>query len=413
MYCTQQIDDQLTWIGGSDRRLNLFENIYPVPNGVSYNSYLLLDEKTVIFDTVDRSISGLFLNNVAHTLNGRTLDYIVINHMEPDHCATLEDLLYRYPQAQVVGNAKTLQMIRQFYSLELNERFHCVAEGDTLCTGSHTLHFYMIPMVHWPEAMITYDETNKTLFSADAFGTFGALNGHLFADEVDFENEWMDEARRYYTNIVGKYGPQVQTALKKAASLDIHMICPLHGPLWRNQLDLILNKYQAWSTYTPEQQGVLIAYASIYGNTENAANILAFRLAAAGVRYIALYDVSVTDPSYILADAFRYSHLVFASSTYNNGIFTKMETLLAELKEHNLQNRKVAVIQNGSWAPVTGKLISEWCNSMKHMELLSEPVTVRSALQPGQENELETLARALAKDMAIDTLSHYFKQGGL
>ncbi len=400
MYCTKQVDEDLVWIGGNDRRLNLFENIYPIPNGVSYNSYLLLDEKTVIFDTVDRSIADLFFDNVEHTLSGRTLDYIVVNHMEPDHCATLEELLNRYPDCQVVGNAKTRQMIDQFYSLELGDRFINVAEKDTLNTGTHTLQFYMMPMVHWPEAMMTYDTTSKVLYSADAFGTFGALNGHLFADQLDFARDWLDDSRRYYTNIVGKYGPQVQAVLKKAAGLDIRMICPLHGPLWRENLDYILEYYQKWSTYEPEEKGVLIAYGSIYGNTENAANILACRLADAGVSRIAMYDVSVTDPSYILSDAFRYSHLVIACSTYNNGIFSKMETLLADMKAHNLQNRKVGIIQNGSWAPATGKLITEWCESLKKTEVIGEPVTLRSALKNGQEQELEDLAQALANDLS-------------
>lgn len=399
MYCTKQVDNDLVWIGGNDRRLNLFENIYPIPNGVSYNSFLLLDEKTVIFDTVDRSIADLFFANVRHALAGRTLDYIVVNHMEPDHCATLVELLGHYPDCQVVGNVKTMQMIRQFYALELADRFIQIKEGDTLSTGTHTLTFYMMPMVHWPEAMMTYDMTSKILFSADAFGTFGALNGHMFADELDFARDWLDDTRRYYTNIVGKYGPQVQAALKKAAALDIRMICPLHGPVWRENIDYIMDYYQKWSTYAPEEKGVLIAYASIYGNTETAANILACRLSDAGVNQIAMYDVSVTDPSYILSDAFRYSHIALACSTYNNGLFSRMETLLADIKAHNLQNRKVAIIQNGSWGPASGKLIAEWCASMKQMEVIGETVTIRSALQDEQEQELEILAKTLADDI--------------
>lgn len=400
MYCTKRVDDDLVWIGGNDRRLNLFENIYPIPNGVSYNSYLLLDQKTVIFDTVDRSIADLFFANVEYALAGRTLDYIVVNHMEPDHCATLEELLNRYPDCHVIGNAKTLQMIGQFYALNLGDRFIQVAEGDTVTTGTHTLQFYMMPMVHWPEAMMTYDTVSKVLFSADAFGTFGALNGHLFADQLDFEKDWLDDTRRYYTNIVGKYGPQVQSVLKKAAALDIRKICPLHGPMWREDIDYIIGYYQKWSTYEPEEKGVLIAYGSIYGNTENAANILACRLADAGVAKIAVYDVSVTDPSYILADVFRYSHMVLACSTYNNGIFSKMETLLADLKAHNLQNRKIGLIQNGSWAPMSGKLITEWCASMKNFEVIGDPVTLRSALKLGQQDELEALAQTMAGDLS-------------
>jgi len=398
------VEQDLTWIGGNDRRLNLFENIIPIPEGISYNSYLLTDEKTVLLDTVDRSVADVFFDNVEHVLAGRELDYIVVNHMEPDHCATLEELLRRYPGASVVGNTKTFQIITQFYSLDLKDQAVIVKEGDTLNTGSHTLRFLMMPMVHWPEVMATYDETSHALFTADAFGSFKALNGRMFADEVDYEKEWLGEARRYYTNIVGKYGPQVQAVLKKAASLDIRMICPLHGLVWRDNFSLILDKYQKWSTYVPEEAGVLIAYASIYGNTENASNILACRLADAGVKNIAMYDVSVTDLSYIVSDAFRYSHLVFASSTYNNGIFSKMETLLSDLKALNLQNRSVAVLQNGTWAPVSGKLIAEFCGSMKNMKILGDPITIHSALQPGEENQLENLAGIITDDLALKKL---------
>ena len=399
MYCTKKVNNDLFWIGGNDRRLNLFENVFPVPGGVSYNSYLLLDEQTVLLDTVDRSIADVFMANVEHTLAGRKLDYIIVNHMEPDHCATLAELLLRHPEAKVVGNAKTFPIIRQFYALDLGERAITIKEGDVLNTGKHTLSFHMMPMVHWPETMVTYDQTDKTLFSADAFGTFGALNGHMFADELDFEKELQDEARRYYSNIVGKYGPQVQAILKKTDSLEIDRICPLHGPVWRGDLTRIVELYQKWSTYEPEEQGVVIAYGSIYGNTENAANILACRLADAGVRKIHMYDVSVTDPSYIVSDAFRFSHLVFASSTYNNGLFSKMETLLSDLKGHNLQNRTVVLMENGTWSPMAGKVMKEFCESMKNTRILAEPLTIRSALAENQIEELNALALALADDI--------------
>ena len=399
MYCTKKVNNDLFWIGGNDRRLNLFENVFPVPGGVSYNSYLLLDEQTVLLDTVDRSIADVFMANVEHTLAGRKLDYIIVNHMEPDHCATLAELLLRHPEAKVVGNAKTFPIIRQFYALDLGERAITIKEGDVLNTGKHTLSFHMMPMVHWPETMVTYDQTDKTLFSADAFGTFGALNGHMFADELDFEKELQDEARRYYSNIVGKYGPQVQAILKKTGSLEIDRICPLHGPVWRGDLTRIVELYQKWSTYEPEEQGVVIAYGSIYGNTENAANILACRLADAGVRKIHMYDVSVTDPSYIVSDAFRFSHLVFASSTYNNGLFSKMETLLSDLKGHNLQNRTVVLMENGTWSPMAGKVMKEFCESMKNTRILAEPLTIRSALAENQIEELNALALALADDI--------------
>lgn len=401
MYCVKQIDDCLFWVGGNDRRLNLFENLFPIPKGISYNSYILMDEYTVLFDTVDRSISNLFMENVEHVLAGRTLDYIVLNHMEPDHCASLTDLLVRYPHAKVIGNTKTFPIIRQFYDLDLEERTLLVAEGDTLVTGTHTLQFYMMPMVHWPEVMCTYDTVSKTLFSADAFGTFGSLNGHIFADEFDFEKDLLDETRRYYTNIVGKYGSQVQSVLKKAASLDIQMICSLHGPVWRQNLPRLLRLYQKWSTYEPEEAGVTIAYASIYGNTENAVNILACLLSDAGVKKISMYDVSVTDPSYIVSDAFRFSHLVFASSTYNNGVFSKMNFLLDDLKTHNLQNRAVAIIQNGTWSPSAGKLMTETCAAMKNMRILGAPVTIRSALTKEQVSELCSLSKTLADDILV------------
>lgn len=399
MYCIKQVTDDLFWVGGNDRRLNLFENIFPIPEGISYNSYLLMDQHTVLLDTVDRSVADVFYENIEHVLAGRLLEYIVVNHMEPDHCATLTGLLLRYPDVKVVGNAKTLQIIRQFYALELDGQAVIIKEGETLNTGRHTLQFYMMPMVHWPEAMATYDTTTKTLFSADAFGTFGALNGHLFVDELNFEKDLLDETRRYYTNIVGKYGSQVQAVLKKAAALDIETICPLHGPVWRTGLKQIVSLYQKWSTYQPEEAGVVIAYASIYGNTENAVNILACRLADAGVRNIRMYDVSVTDPSYIVADSFRFSHLVFASSTYNNGIFSRMETLLADLKAHNLRNRTIAILENGTWAPAAGKLIGEQCASMTNMKVLAEPITIRSALEFSQIDTLKTLALTLAEDI--------------
>ena len=359
MYCTKKIYEDLYWVGGNDRRLALFENIYPISRGVSYNSYVLLDEQTVLLDTVDRAINDLFFENLEHVLAGRTLDYVIVNHMEPDHCASLAELVLRYPEIKIVCNAKTLGIIRQFYRFDADSRALIIKEGDTLSTGKHTLTFVMAPMVHWPEVMVTYDTTDKTLFSADAFGTFGALNGNLFADEVNFETEWLDDARRYYTNIVGKYGPQVQALLKKAAGLEIRMICPLHGPIWRENIGWFLDKYQHWSSYTPEDQSVVIAAGSVYGNTMNAAEILAGMLADRGVKNIKLYDVSNTHPSILVSEAFRCSHLVFAGSTYNNGIFTPMETVLLDLAAHNLQNRTVALIENGTWAPVSGKLMRE------------------------------------------------------
>ncbi len=394
MYCTRAVTDDLIWIGASDRQHPVFEAAHPTPRGMAYNAYLLLDEKTVLMDTVDRSVQTQFFENLDHALGGRPLDYVFVHHMEPDHAATLGDLMLRHPEAAIVCNKKSVNLIRQFHCTDPAGAV-LVGEGDTLCTGRHTFTFYEAPMVHWPEVTVSYDRTDGILFSADAFGTFGALNGILFADEVDFERDWMDEARRYYTNIVGKYGPQVQALLKKAAGLDVRMICPLHGPVWRKDLNVILEKYAQWAAYEPEVQGVLIPFASIYGGTETAANILACRLAELGIR-VDMMDVSVIHYSYVLSQCFRYSHIVFAAPTFNNGLFDSMEHLLRDLAHHNLQNRTVALIQNGSWAPASGKLMSQILGEMKQMELLQPPVTLKSALAPGQEDELEALARALA-----------------
>lgn len=399
MHCVKKVTDDLYWIGGSDRRLALFENVYPIPRGVSYNSYVLLDEKTVLLDTVDASISGLFFENLEYVLNGRTLDYLIVNHMEPDHCAVIGDVVRRYPDVKLVCNAKTVPMLKQFFNFPVEDRTVIVKEMDTLCTGKHTFTFVMAPMVHWPEAMVSYDTVDKILFSADGFGTFGAINGNLFADEVNFERDWLDDARRYFINIVGKYGVQVQNLLKKAATLEIKMICPLHGPVWRENLGWFIEKYDTWSSYKPEDQAVMIAYASIYGNTENAAEILASKLADKGVKNIAMYDVSVTDPSVIVSESFRCSHLVFAAPSYNGGIFTKMETVLSELKAHSLQNRTVAIMENGTWAPVAGRQMREIFAGMKNIELLEEGVTIRSAVKEAQEASLEALAEKIASSL--------------
>ena len=399
MHCVKKVTDDLYWIGGSDRRLALFENVYPIPRGVSYNSYVLLDEKTVLLDTVDASISGLFFENLEYVLNGRTLDYLIVNHIEPDHCAVIGDVVRRYPDVKLVCNAKTVPMLKQFFDFPVDDRTVIVKEMDTLCTGRHTFAFVMAPMVHWPEAMVSYDTVDKILFSADGFGTFGAINGNLFADEVDFERDWLDDARRYFINIVGKYGVQVQNLLKKAATLEIKMICPLHGPIWRENLGWFIEKYDTWSSYKPEDQAVMIAYASIYGNTENAAEILASKLADKGVKNISMYDVSVTDPSVIVSESFRCSHLVFAAPSYNGGIFTKMETVLSELKAHSLQNRTVAIMENGTWAPVAGRQMREIFAGMKNIELLEEGVTIRSAVKEAQEASLEALAEKIASSL--------------
>ncbi len=407
MYCVKKINGDLCWVGGNDRRLALFENVFPIERGVSYNAYLLTDEKTVLLDTVDRAVSHQFFENLAYALNGRPLDYVVVNHMEPDHCATLDELVLRHPETKIVCNAKTLTMIRQFFTFEADSRTQLVKEGDKLVTGRHTLTFFMAPMVHWPEVMVTYDCTDKILFSADAFGTFGALGGNLFADEVNFAADWLPDARRYYTNIVGKYGAQVQALLKKAAGLKVELLCPLHGPIWRKNIGWFVEKYRQWSSYQPEENAVMIAYASVYGDTENAAEILAGKLAERGVRDVRLYDVSVTHPSVIVAEAFRCSHLVFASPTYNAGIFCNMETALLDLKAHNLQKRTVALIENGSWAATSGGLMKGIFDSMKNMTVLPETVSIRSSLREEQMTELDAMADAIVASMPCPApLSH-------
>lgn len=399
MHSTRKVKDDLIYVGGSDRRLSRFENLFPIPKGVSYNSYVLLDEKTVLFDTADESISRQYIENVVHALNGRPLDYMVVQHMEPDHCAMIDDMLRRYPEVKMVCSAKAVGMFAQFYGTDVAARALVVKEGDKLSTGEHTLHFVMAPMVHWPEVMVTYDEKDKILFSADAFGTFGALAGNIFNDEITFDTTWMNDARRYYTNIVGKYGVQVQALLKKAASLDIEMICPLHGPIWRKDLGLLLEKYQKWSTYEPEDKTVMIAYATMYGNTENAANVLAGMLADKGVKNIAMYDVSETDVSELVAESFRCSHLVLAAPTYNSGIQPKMEAYLSDIKALNLQNRTVAVIDNGTWAATAGKQMIGMLEGMKNMTILENPISIKSALAENQLGALEALADELAKQV--------------
>lgn len=399
MYCVKKMTEDLYWVGGNDRRLALFENVYPIPRGVSYNAYVVLDEKTVLLDTVDHSVSPIFFENLAHVLNGRKLDYLIVNHMEPDHAATIEAVVLRYPEVRLVCNKKTAQMMKNFFSFDVDSRVHLVAEMDTLCTGKHTFAFVMAPMVHWPEVMVTYDVTTKTLFAADAFGTFGALGGNLYADEVNFQTEWLDDARRYYTNIVGKYGTQVQALLKKAATIEIETICPLHGPVWRKDIGWFIDKYVHWATYTPEEDAVVIAYASVYGNTETAANILAGKLADLGVRNVKVYDVSATHASEIVSECFRASHLVFLSTTYNAGMFVNMENLVHDIVNHNLQNRTIALVENGSWAPTAGGLMRAEFSKLKNCTILDETVTIKSSLKEAQLESMDALAEAIVDSM--------------
>ena len=394
MHCTRKVDDDIIWVGADNRRLALFEAVYSVPRGISYNSYLILDEKNALIDTADRAVTDTFIENVEHTLAGRNLDYLVVQHMEPDHSATLMDVLMRHPECTVVCNKMTFEMIRAFDNAEVKALI--VKEGDTLELGKHKLTFISAPMVHWPEVMVTFDTTCGTLFSADAFGTFGALNGALFADEVDFERDYLDEARRYYTNIVGKYGIQVCKLLSKTSQLDIKRICPLHGFVWRENIDYYVNKYVHWATYKPEEQGVMIAYASVYGNTENVVNVIACRLRENGIKCV-MHDVSVSEHSKIIADAFKYSHLLFASVTYNGGAFVNMENLLHDLAAHALQGRKIALVESGSWAISAGKGMREILSTLKDTEFLSDGLSFKSALHSDGGEEINNFVNAIIK----------------
>ena len=391
MYFTRNVTDDIVWIGANDRRIARFEGFYPTPRGMSYNSYLVKDEQTVLFDTADKAVSARFLENLAHELGGRKLDHIIVQHMEPDHSATLMQVLCIYPDADVYCSAKAAELISQFFCEDISARIKVIKEGDVLCSGKHEFHFIAAPMVHWPEVMVTYDSTSKTLFSADAFGMFGAINGLIFADEVDFYKDFIDEARRYYTNIVGKYGPQVQMLLKKASALDIDMICPLHGFVHRKNIEKYIEKYDLWSRYEPEEKGVMIAYASIYGDTENAAEVLSGILSSKGVK-TEMYDTSVDHVSAVLSACFRYKTLVFAAPTYNMGVFVSMEDLLHDIVAHNLTNKRIAFIGNGSWAPVSPNVMKGILEPLKNVEYIGDPVVFRSNFKEDQLPQMEELA---------------------
>lgn len=402
MYCVRNVTKDLYWVGANDHRLALFENAYPISRGVSYNSYLLMDEKTALFDTVDWSGCRQLLENMEHVLAGRPLDYLVINHLEPDHAGSIEEILLRWPKVTIISNEKAFMLMRQFRFQVDTHAIVEVKEGDTFNFGKHTVTFVFAPMVHWPEVMMTFDTTDGVLFSADAFGTFGALDGKLFADEVNFDRDWLDDARRYLTNIVGKYGPHIQLALKKAGGIldQIHYICPLHGPVWRRDLMYFIGKYDLWSRYEPEERGVLIVYASMYGNTESAAQALAARLCDRGMTNVAVYDVSSTDVSQLISEAFKYSHMVLASVTYNLGIYPAMHDFLMDMKALNVQNRTVAIMENGSWAVKSGDLMQKFLNEeMKNMTVLNERVSMASSLCADKASELETLADAILDSM--------------
>ena len=405
MYCVRKVTDDLYWVGANDHRTTLFENIHPIPKGVSYNAYLLLDQETVLFDTVDWSVSRQMMENLEHLLAGRELNWLVVNHLEPDHAASIEQVLVRWPDVKIISTEKGFMLMRQFGFHPDNHDIRIVAEGDTHCFGGHTVAFVAAPMVHWPEAMVTLDLTNGALFSADAFGSFIALDGKLFADEVNFDRDWIDEARRYLVNIVGKFGPHIQMLLGKAAPLmdQIKFICPLHGPVWRKDFGYFIDKYDKWSRYEPEEKGVLIAYASMYGNTEAAAQALAAKLCEKGVTNVSVYDVSNTHVSYLISEAWKYSHIVLASVTYNLGIYPVMHNFMTDMKALNLQNRTFALIENGSWACKSGDLMQKFINEeMRNCEVLNERLSLASSMGPDKAAELEALADAIVESVNND-----------
>ena len=380
------ITESVLYVGVDDKTLDLFESQYIIPNGVSYNSYVILDEKVTVMDTVDARATDEWLSNLEVALAGRDVDYLVVSHMEPDHASNIKNLMDKYPNLKVVGNAKTFAMIPQFFDVDISERAVVVKEGDTLSLGKHTLQFFMAPMVHWPEVMVAYEQTEKILFSADGFGKFGAL---------DTDEAWTCEARRYYFNIVGKYGAQVQALLKKAATLDIQMICPLHGPILKEDLGYYIGKYDIWSKYEPEDEGVFIAYASIHGNTAKAAKKLAEMLEEKGAKRVAIADLSRDDMAEAVEDAFRHSKLVVASSTYDGGLFPCMEDFLSHLKAKNYQKRTVAMMENGSWAPVAAKKMREYFEGMKEIEICEPVVTIKSTMKDETVKVMEELAGKL------------------
>ncbi len=400
MQCVRKINEDMYWIGAEDRRLSLFENLFPIPRGIAYNSYLIKDEKNVLIDTVDYSVGRQFLENLKYALNGESLDYLIVNHMEPDHCSLIEELTYKYPEMKIICNSQTIRMIKQFYNFDVDSKVEIVKEGETFKTGKHEFQFIMAPMVHWPEVMATYDITDKILFSADAFGSFGALNGNLFNDDTDFEKEWLPDARRYYTNIVGKYGPQVQNLLKKTSNIEIKMICPLHGVIWRNNLEYIIEKYDKWSKYEPEKNSVLIVYSSVYGNTENVVNTLSNYLGENGIKEIAVYDSSNTDVSELVSESFKYSNIVIAATTYNLGVFPAIENYLVDIKRLNLQNRTISIIENSTWVPgIVTKEVKNILSEMKNMEVLENTFSIKSSAKDNEYEYIKNIGDEIIKDL--------------
>ena len=381
-----KISDSVVYIGVNDKTIDLFESQYKVPNGVSYNSYVILDEKVAVMDTVDKRVTEQWLENLSQALNGRSVDYLVVSHLEPDHASNIQKLAELYPNMKIVGNAKIFSMLPQFFTMDFSDRSVVVKEGDTLSLGSHTLQFFMAPMVHWPEVMVEYEQSEKILFSADGFGKFGAL---------DVEEDWTDEARRYFINIVGKYGTQVQNLLKKAATLDIQTICPLHGPVLKENLGYYIEKYLTWSSYEPEEEGVVIAYASIHGNTAKAAEKMAEILKEKGAKAVRSFDLARDDMAEAVSEAFRYDKLILMSPTYDGALFPCMEDFLYHLKVKTYKKRTVGIVENGSWAPMAGKLMKAYLETLKDIQICEPVVSIKSVMKEADEKNLETLAEAL------------------
>ncbi len=391
----KKVTEDISWIGGSDRRLERFENIFPIPEGVSYNSYFVDDEKTVVFDTADISVSAQYMENLRIVLEGKKLDYLVVLHMEPDHCSLIGAVAGLFPDVTVVGSAKTFTIMEQFFPESAAYKKLEVKEGDTLSTGKHTFHFVAAPMVHWPEVLMAYDDCSKGLFCADAFGTFGALDGGLFADEFDFEKDFLDSARRYYANIVGKYGMQVQAVLKKAAGLDIQMLLSLHGPVWRKDIPWFIEKYQKWSSYEAETDDIIIVYGSLYGHTASAAEAVASAVREKSGKNVRVYDVSGTDVSYLMGEVWKCRKIVLMCPTYNNGIYPPMESFLHDMAALGVQNRIFALAQNGTWAPATVKLMTERLQTLKNVVILEDTLTIKSALHAKDNESVEAFVTAI------------------
>ncbi len=393
MKFVNEIYEGLAYVGVNDRKTTLFEKYIPISNGVSYNSYLFLDDKTCLMDTVEFDFTREFLANIKDALAGRNLDYLVVQHMEPDHCAAIEEVLLRYPDLTIVSNLAVFKMLGQFFGFEIKNKL-VVKENDTLDLGKHMLKFILAPFVHWPEVMFTYEATTGTLFTADAFGSFGALSGNLFYDEVN-EPNYLNEARRYYTNIVGKYGQNVLNAFKKLEGLELNYLCPLHGYLWRNDFSAILNMYKKLASYEAIDKEVVLIYASMYGNTEEAANILANMLAKKGLKNIKAYDVSLTDKTYLISEIFRVSHVVFLAPTYNNAMYPNLNSLLVQMENLNVSNKTFAIVENGTWCATCGKILASYLENLRNSIILESKVTIKSSLSDSNIDELDTLAEAL------------------